>query len=97
MKTRMSTKNLIVFVAMTVALIIYGALSIWEPWQRQPVVFYCPIFLPLEVINGDLIVFGDGTQLVIDGDKRINEMQYKDGKVTINATVRKNLWQILTK
>lgn len=71
-------------------------INYWQPWQRQPVVFYEPVFLPIETIKGDIIVLENGTHLVIDEDKRINSIEYNnDDSVTINSTVHCSLWQLM--
>lgn len=72
-------------------IIFFLALSIWEPWQRQPVVFYQPLILPLETIKGDIIILQDGSHIEIEADKRINTLRVEPGSVTINATVHKTL------
>lgn len=72
-----------------------SGISHWKPWQRETRVFYQPI-LPLETIRGDIVVLEDSFQLVIDEDKRINSIRYNNGTVTINTTVHRSLWQLIT-
>lgn len=85
-----------ILLGLLVVMALVVILNLLTPWQRQPVVFYEPIVLPIEVVEGDIIVLEDDSHIVMDEDKRINSIQYQFGMVTINATVHKNLWQILT-
>lgn len=64
-------------------------------WQRQPVVFYEPIIYPIEVIEGDRIIFLDETQLVIQHDMEITAIEYHNGLATIKGTRRINLWEYI--
>lgn len=83
--------------SLLIVLILVVAINAWSPWHRQPVIFYEPVILPLEVIRGDIIVLEDGAKLAIDEDKRINSISYDaSGIVTINATVKRSLWQLIT-
>ena len=86
-----------IFLVLLGLVLVITALGFWGPQDRQPTVFYHPVVLPLETIEGDILFFEDGTCLVVDEDKRINTMQYQSGVVTVNATIHKSLWQILTK
>jgi len=89
-------KTKVLWIALSVILLAI-IISIWTPWHRQPVVFYEPLILPREMIKGDIVVLENGSHIVIDEDKRINTIRHNNGSVTINATVHRNLWQLLTK
>ncbi len=81
----------------TLVILLAFVLSSWPPWQRQPMVFYEPLFLPLGVIEGDIIALENGSYIVIDEDKRINSIAYRPGAVTMQVTVHRSLWQLLFK
>ena len=77
------------------ALIIIG-LQLWHPWQRQPIVFYEPLILPLETIKNDIIMLNNGNHIIIDRNKRINSIEYSGEKVVIKSTIHISLWELLT-
>ncbi len=89
MKRKILWSLLIVFTLVVV-------INAWSPWHRQPVVFYEPVIFPIEVISGDIIVLENGSSFVIDEDKRINSISYGTDTFTINATVKRSLWQLMT-
>jgi len=93
----MKRKSTKVMLGVLVALLVIMGLQVWKPWQRQSVVFYEPLTLPIEVLEDDIIIFEDGTSLVIDRDKRINAIKYDNGKVTTESIIHINLWEYLVK
>lgn len=80
----------------TVALLLVIILTQWQPWERQPVVFYEPIIYPIEVLRGDIIVTPDGDQLVMQHNMRIKDIKYHNGSATINSTRYITLWEYLS-
>lgn len=78
------------------ALLLVIILTQWQPWERQPVVFYEPIIYPLEVVRGDIIITSDANHLVMQHDMRINNIKYHNGCATINSTRYITLWELLT-
>lgn len=89
MKTKVALISLIILLAIL-------ALQWWTPWQRNPTVFYEPLILPLETVEGDVIVMLDGKHIVIREDQRINSMYYQNNTVSMNVTRHKSLWDIIT-
>lgn len=87
-------KRIILLGVIVVVLLIVG-LGEWSPWHRQTTVFYEPLILPLEVLEGDIIVLQNGSHYFVDEDKRINAITYGKDSFTINATVHRSLWDIL--
>lgn len=84
-------KFTIIFVLLLVII-----LAQWQPWERQPVVFYEPIIYPIAVLRGDIIVTPDGRQLVIQKDMRINSINYHNGLATVKGTRHITLWEYLS-
>lgn len=79
-----------------VTMLVIIGLQAWHPWQRQPVVFYEPLILPIETIKGDVIMFSDGSYIVSDRNKRINALKHNGEKVVIKSTIHVSLWELLT-
>ena len=87
-------KNRALLISLIILLVIL-VLQWWQPWQRDPAVFYEPLILPIETIEGDIIVMADGKHIVIRDNQRINSMDYQNNTVSMNVTKHKSLWDII--
>ena len=75
------------FPVMVSIIVILGAIIIISSqfWQRDPVFFYEPVFLPLYVLKGDVLVTDDGQQIVFQENMKILAINS-----TVNGTIIKS-------
>jgi len=88
-------KNRALLISLIILLVIL-VFQWWSPWHRNPTVFYEPLMLPIETIEGDIIVMADDRYIVIRDNQRINSMDYQNNTVSMNVTKYKSLWDIIT-
>lgn len=78
------------------AVLLVAALQVWHPWQRAPDVFYEPLFLPLEAVDGDLIVTESGGYIEINGNRTITSISHTgEGVMVIKSTRHMTVWEFL--
>ncbi len=84
-----------ILAGIAVLLISLEVISIWKPWQREPVAFYAPMIMPVEVIKGDHIVLPDGRIIIIQKDEVIHDFWWDSYGAYSNATIHQTLFGLI--
>ncbi len=81
--------------ATLIIFIIIGSLQAIHPWQREPLVLYLPLILPVETVKGDILVFENGDSIMIERNMLIYSLNNNNGVITLKGTRRITLWEWL--